>query len=252
MNRKEYGLLIEGWRKFLNESEELSARNHEAYKNKGVEFKVFDFKDFDDFPDFDDSDNDDNNDNDVKQKYWGEIGYLPIGGIGSFKKGMYAMDLRNGGRGDTDYPIKYNPFHEVCAKFFMKSKDELVANYGEAGAENHLALFVESVNSNYNKYGLKKMNAILSDNETERGEQLEVIFSVLQKHYPKLTGLESVVNTITDADKDKEKIKKYRDDFWSMSEANDSRLRGMFAEMVTALREENKLLEQSPGGENKS
>ena len=37
MNRKEYGLLIEGWRKFLNESEELPATNHEAYKNKVID-----------------------------------------------------------------------------------------------------------------------------------------------------------------------------------------------------------------------
>jgi len=28
MNRKEYGLLVEGWRNFLNESEELSKVNH--------------------------------------------------------------------------------------------------------------------------------------------------------------------------------------------------------------------------------
>ena len=28
MNRKEYGLLIEGWRRFINESEELSKVNH--------------------------------------------------------------------------------------------------------------------------------------------------------------------------------------------------------------------------------
>ena len=237
MNQKEYGLLIEGWRKFLTET-----KNPEDYKNIGVEFKKFD-DDSDDFDDFDDYDNDDD---DVKQKYWGEIGYLPIGGIGSLKKGMYAMDLRNGGRGDSNYPIADNPFYRISLCLF----DHLDIYHG--GASPHDIVFKENVSKDWYDEGITQkpyLGAVLSKDDGTRDKQLDTIFDVLHKEYPKLIK-SPFKTTLADQLKDKDEVMEYGIEF--VKKENQGAAREMFAEMVNALRAEGLLLEQIIGGENKS
>ena len=237
MNRKDYGLLIEGWRKFLTE-----AKNPEAYKNIGVEFKKLAIDD--DFDDFDDYDGYDGYDDDVEQKYWGEIGYLPIGGIGSIKKGMYAMDLRNEGRGDSDYDIEDNPFYRISSCLF----DHLDIYYG--GASPHDIVFKENVNEDWDNEGITQkpyLGAVLSKDSGKRDEQLDVIFDVLHKQFPKLIKAPFKA-TLADQLKDKDEVMEYKNKFYN----NKGAAREMFAKMVTALRAKGLLLEQLLGGKNKS
>ena len=215
MNRKEYNLLVEGWRKFLFEygDNDLDLENPQAI----------------------DASRDAEMDDAEDEIIWGEIGYLPIGSIGRFKEGMKAMDLRNEGRGASDYDIRDNPFYLICMYLFNN------LDIYHMGGRPHDFMFKYYLNKAFNKEQ-PYLGAVLSKDDNMRNKQLDVIFDVLHSSFPKLIK-GRFTKRLSGNLKDKKEVMKYKNEF--LSNPNDAR--EMFAKMVKNLRASGLLLDSFPG-----
>lgn len=215
MNRKEYGLLIEGWRKFLNESDATSLRDLHLYRSRSGK---------------------------VTEP-------LSVGKKETYKSGMVrtTLSLENGGRGPAPAPRKgaariLNPFRLICAQLFVYGENLLTSPVGKT----HRSRFKDQINRILDRKA-RILHTVLSADDATREQQLDVIFSVLQKYYPKLNdGRNNTIDYIRD---NEEELKSYILKWKEM--CTNSQIQDMCKDVVDALFVKGLLLPQLIGEDPK-
>ena len=211
MNRKEYGLLVEEWRKFINESDETSLRDLHLHRSRSG--KV--------------------------------IEPLSVGKEETYKSGMVktTLSLKDGGRGPAPAPRTgaariLNPFRLICAQLFVYGENLLTSPVGKT----HRGRFKDQINRILDRKA-RILHTVLSADDATREQQLDVIFSVLQKYYPKLNdGRNNTIDYIRD---NEEELKSYILKWKEM--CKNSQIQDMCKEIVVALFAKGLLLEQLIG-----
>lgn len=211
MNRKEYGLLVEEWRKFINESDETSLRDLHLHRSRSGK---------------------------VTEP-------LSVGKEETYKSGMVktTLSLKDGGRGPAPAPRTgaariLNPFRLICAQLFVYGENLLTSPVGKT----HHIRFKEQIKRILDRQA-RILHTVLSVDETTRERQLDVIFSVLQKYFPKLN--DSSNNTYDYISDNEEELKSYILKWKEM--CTNSQIQDMCKEIVVALFAKGLLLEQLIG-----
>lgn len=221
MNRKDYGLLVEGWRRFLNESEETSLRDLHLHPIIKELLRSGAIKEL-----------------------------LRIDGTVRIpqKFASTTVSLENEGRGPEPGPRKgagrkVNPFRIICSQLFLYGEDALTSPV----RENHFGRFVNAIKIILGKSDKKILYHVLSADVATREKQLMCIFDVMQReeYFPKLGG-GSKGMTLSDETRDnEEELKTYIPKHRQM--LKNGQMREMCKDVVDALFAKGLLLPQLIG-----
>jgi hypothetical protein len=223
MNRKEYGLLVEGWRKFINESEATSLRDLHLHRSVEEPLRV------------------------------NEIREIKIN-----KFARYTVSLENGDKEPAPAPsdsastesqpkprpaIARNPFRLICSQLFEYGEDALTSPY----LENHWGRFQVAIKKLIESNKKKILYHVLSADDATREKQLLCIFDVMQRadYFPKLGG-GSKGMTMSDETRDnEEELKTYIPKYRQM--LKNGQMQKMCKDVVDALIAKGLLLPQLVG-----
>ena len=220
MNRKEYGLLVEGWRKFINESDETSLRDLHLHPS-------------------------------IKEP-------LRVGGTETYKSGIVrtTVSLEDVGRGPAPEPEPdegprprkgaariVDPFKIICSQLFLYGEDVLTSPY----LRSHWGRFQVAIDNILGKSDKKILYHVLSADGATREKQLMCIFDVMQrdKYFPKLGGGSKGMTPPNETRDNEEELKTYIPKYRQM--LKNGQMRKMCKDVVDALLAKGLLLPQLIG-----
>jgi len=221
MNRKEYGLLVEGWRRFINESDEASLRDLHLHPIIKELLRSGAIKEL-----------------------------LRINGTVRIpqKFASTTVSLEKEGRGPESGPIKgagrkVNPFRIICSQLFLYGEDALTSPV----RENHFGRFLVAIDNVLKKSDKKILYHVLSADVATRNKQLMCIFDVMQrdKYFPKLGGGYKGMTPSDETRDNEEELKTYIPKHRQM--LKNGQMREMCKDVVNALKDEGLLLPQLIG-----
>lgn len=217
MNRKDYGLLVEGWRRFINESEETSLRDLHLHPS-------------------------------VKEP-------LRIGGTETYKSGIVrrTVSLLSDEKPVVDpdpkpkpkpgEARKVNPFKIICSQLFLYGEDALTSPF----LKSHWGRFQVAIDNVLDKSAKKILYHVLSADDATREKQLMCIFDVMQRkeYFPKLGGGSKGMTPPDETRDNEEELKTYIPKYRQM--LKNGQMREMCKDVVDALKDKGLLLPQLIG-----